>query len=80
MKNQNIRENRKNSPNTHDIDNYTAYVRNRKKDLKIGKGSPFVMDEFENLKRKCKAIVDSKLEECVEFGLPVDELAHTIEE
>lgn len=38
------------------------------------------MDEFENLKKKCKAIVDSKLAECEEYGLPVEELAHTIEE
>lgn len=38
------------------------------------------MDEFESLKQRCKAIVDSKRIECEEFGLPVDELVHTIDE
>lgn len=80
LKNQMTREKRKNSEYTHDMDNYNTYVRNKKKDLKIAKVSPFVMDEFENLKKKCKAIVDSKLAECEEYGLPVEELAHTIEE
>ena len=80
LKNQIIREKRKNSDYTHDMDNYTAYVRNKKKDLRIAKVSPYVMDEFDDLKKKCKTIVDSKLAECVEFGLPVAELAHTIEE
>lgn len=62
------------------MDNYTAYVRNKKKDLRIAKVSPCVIDEFDDLKKKCKAVVDSKLAECVEFGLPVAEFAHTIEE
>lgn len=79
LKNQMIREKRKNSDYTRDMDNYTAYVRNKKKDLRIAKVSPYVMDEFDDLKKKCKAVVDSKLAECVEFGLPVAELAHTIE-
>lgn len=38
------------------------------------------MDEFETLKQKCKAIVDSKRTECEEFGLLVNELVHTIDE
>lgn len=80
LKNQKIRENRKNSLYTHEMDNYNAYVRNRKKELKIANVSPFVMDEFEALKKKCKAIVDSKKIECEEFGLPVDEFTHTIDE
>lgn len=80
LKNQQIRQNRKNSLYTHETDNYNAYVRNRKKELKNAKVSPIVMDEFETLKQKCKAIVDSKRRECEEFGLPVDELVHTIDE
>lgn len=80
LKNQQIRQNRKNSLYTHETDNYNAYVRNRKKELKIANVSPIVMDEFESLKQRCKAIVDSKRIECEEFGLPVDELVHTIDE
>lgn len=38
------------------------------------------MDDFETLKQKCKAVVDIKKKECEEFGLPVDELVHTIDE
>ena len=75
-----IREKHKNSGYTHDMDNYNTYIRNKKKDLKIAKVSPFVMDEFEDLKKKCKAIVDNKLAECEEYGLSVAEFAHTIEE
>ena len=63
LKNQMIREKRKNSDYTRDMDNYTAYVRNKKKDLRIAKVSPYVMDEFDDLKEKCKSVVDSKLAE-----------------
>lgn len=80
LKNQQIRQNRKNSLYTHETDNYNAYVRNRKKELRIANVSPIVMDEFESLKQRCKAIVDSKRIECEEFGLPVDEFVHTIDE
>lgn len=55
-------------------------MRNRKKELKTAKVSPIVMDKFETLKQKCKAIVGSKRRECEELGLPVDELVHTIDE
>lgn len=80
LKNQQIRQNRKNSIYTHETDNYNAYVRNQKKELKIAKVDLIVMDDFEMLKQKCKAVVDSKKKECEEFGLPVDELIHTIDE
>lgn len=80
LKSQQIRENRKNNVYTHETDNYNTYVRNRKKELKIAKVRPIVMDEFETLKQKCKAIVDSKKKECEEFGLPAEELVHTIDE
>ncbi|MCM1225892.1 MAG: hypothetical protein NC320_00505 [Clostridium sp.] len=80
LKNQQIRQNRKNSIYTHETDNYNAYVRNQKKELKIAKVSLIVMDDFEMLKQKCKTVVDSKKKECEEFGLPVDELIHTIDE
>ncbi|MBD5116264.1 MAG: hypothetical protein HDT48_01960 [Ruminococcaceae bacterium] len=39
-----------------------------------------VMNDFETLKQKCKAAVDSKKKECEEFGLSVDELVRTIDE
>lgn len=80
LKNQQIRQNRKNSIYTHETDNYNAYVRNQKKELKIARVDLIVMDDFETLKQKCKAVVDSKKKECEEFGLPVDELVHTIDE
>lgn len=80
LKNQQIRQNRKNSIYTHETDNYNAYVRNQKKELKIARVNLTVMDDFETLKQKCKAVVDSKKKECEEFGLPVDELIHTIDE
>lgn len=80
LKNQQIRQKRKNSLYIHETDNYNAYVRNRKKELKTAKVNPITMDEFETLKRKCKAVVDSKRTECEEFGLPVGELVNTIDE
>lgn len=80
LKNQQIRQNRKNNIYTHETDNYNAYVHNCKIELKNVKVSPFVMDEFEYLKRECKDIVDKKKRECEEFGLPVEELIHTIDE
>lgn len=80
LKKQQLRQNRKNSPYTHEADNYNTYVRNRKKEMKIAGVSPLVMDEFEDLKKTCKAVVDRKKKECEEFGLPVEELVRTIEE
>ena len=80
LKNQQIRQNRKNSIYTHETDNYNSYVRNQKKELKIAKVSLIVMDEFIDLQKKCKAVVDAKKAECEEFGLPIDELTNTIDE
>lgn len=80
LKNQQIRQNRKNSLYTHETDNYNAYVRNRKKELRIANVSLIVMNDFETLKQQCKVIVDSKRTECKEFGLAVNEIVHTIDE
>lgn len=80
LKNKQTREKRKNNLYAHEVDNYHTYVRNIKKELVIAKISPFTMDEFKDLQAEKKKVVNAKLKECEEFGLPLNELITVTDE
>lgn len=74
------REERKNTPYAHEVDNYHTYVRNLMKELRKAKINPVKLDEFEDEKERRKAIIKRKKKECMEFGLPLEELLDVIAE